>query len=176
MGRPKLLAISGVKNSGKTTLITKLIPKLVENKFKIATIKHDGHGFNADIENTDTFRHKSAGAYATAVFSDEKFMMVKDVPQCNEMMLANYFSEADLVFLEGFKQSHYPKIEIIRSDNSKTSVCNPETLIAVVSDLPLVIDDVPIFKLNQIDSIVRFISEWITKDGLVETTNKKLKK
>ena len=41
--KPFLLAISGCKNSGKTTLITKLIPKFCEKGYKVATIKHDGH-------------------------------------------------------------------------------------------------------------------------------------
>lgn len=161
MSQPRLLAISGVKNSGKTTLITQLIPKLVEKKLKIATIKHDGHGFTADIEDTDSFRHKTAGAYATAVFSNNKYMLVKEVPDCSETMLFQSFPEADLIFLEGFKNSDYPKIEIVRSENSKESICDPKTLVALVSDLPLSIADVPVFGLNEIESIAAFICEWI---------------
>ena len=46
--KPFLLAISGCKNSGKTTLITKLIPKFCEKGYKVATIKHDGHDFQGD--------------------------------------------------------------------------------------------------------------------------------
>ena len=161
MCKPKLLAISGVKNSGKTTLITQLIPKLVEKNMKVATIKHDGHGFTADIEDTDSFRHKTAGAYATAVFSDSKYMLVKDVPNCDESILIESFPEADLIFLEGFKNSTYPKIEIIRSDNSQISVCDPKTLVAIVSDLFFSIENVPVFGLNEIDAIADFIFKWI---------------
>jgi molybdopterin-guanine dinucleotide biosynthesis protein B len=160
MNKPKLLAISGVKNSGKTTLITGLIPKLTEYGMKIATIKHDGHGFTTDIEDTDSFRHKMAGAFGTAVFSDQKYMIVKDVPCCNEKMILEFFSEADLIFLEGFKNSEYPKIEIVRSDNSRNSVCDPKTLVALVSDLPLEVSDVAVFGLNEIDAIAKFIYEW----------------
>ena len=61
--KPVLIAVSGVKNSGKTTLIQKVIPKLNENGLKVATIKHDGHDFEADVEGTDTYKHKKAGAY-----------------------------------------------------------------------------------------------------------------
>lgn len=160
MNKPKLLAISGVKNSGKTTLITRIIPKLTEYGMKIATIKHDGHGFTADIEDTDTFRHKMAGAYGTAVFSDQKYMVVKDVPDCSEKKIFDFFSEADLIFLEGFKNSEYPKIEIVRSGNSQNSVCDPGTLVALVSDLPLEILGVPVFGLNEIDAMAKFIYEW----------------
>lgn len=163
MKNPKMLAISGVKNSGKTTLITKLIPELTKLDLKIATIKHDGHGFSADIENSDTYRHKAAGAYGTAVFSDNRYMLVKELPQCNEVMIAESFPEADLILLEGFKQSLYPKIEIIRSENSKISVCPENTLIAVVSDLPLSFSEIPIFGLNDISLIAQFIHEWTLK-------------
>lgn len=160
MYQAKLLAISGVKNSGKTTLITQLIPKLAEKQLKIATIKHDGHGFTADIEESDSYRHKAAGAYATAVFSNNKYMVVKDVPECHEAMIIEFFPEADLILLEGFKNSDYPKIEIVRSDNSRASVCDPKTLVALVSDLPLVVEKVPVFGLNEIDEIAAFIYEW----------------
>lgn len=164
MHQPKLLAISGVKNSGKTTLITQLIPKLGEKELKIATIKHDGHGFVADIEDSDSYRHKAAGAYATAVFSDDKYMVVKDVLGCDEAMIIQFFPEADLILLEGFKNSNYPKIEIVRSDNSRVSVCDPKTLVALVSDLAFTIENVPVFALNEIDEIAELVYEWMGQE------------
>ncbi|MGV8905682.1 MAG: molybdopterin-guanine dinucleotide biosynthesis protein B [Acetobacterium sp.] len=168
MKNPKMLAISGVKNSGKTTLMTKLIPELVKRGLKIATIKHDGHGFTADSEDSDSFRHKAAGAYGTAVLSDTKYMLVKELPQCNEVMVAESFPEADLILLEGFKHSLYPKIEIIRSENSQRSVCDPETLIAVVSDLPCSYGEIPVFGLNDIHLMAQFINDWVSKSGHVD--------
>ncbi|HEY5555959.1 molybdopterin-guanine dinucleotide biosynthesis protein B [Acetobacterium sp.] len=164
MKNPKMLAISGVKNSGKTTLMTKLIPELVKQGLKIATIKHDGHGFTADSENSDSFRHKAAGAYGTAVLSDSKYMLVKELPECDEVMVSESFPEADLILLEGFKHSPYPKIEIIRSENSQTSICQPDTLIAIVSDLPLSIPEVPVFGLNDIHLIAQFIYKWVSRN------------
>ena len=72
--KPVVFAVSGVKNSGKTTLIEKIIPKLKEHGLKVATIKHDGHDFEGDVEGTDTYKHKRAGAYGTAIFSKNKFI------------------------------------------------------------------------------------------------------
>ena len=48
--KQSIVVICGVKNSGKTTLITKLIPKFTSLGYKVATIKHDGHDFDADVE------------------------------------------------------------------------------------------------------------------------------
>ena len=146
---PVLFAVSGVKNSGKTTLITKVISILTERGLKVATIKHDGHDFEADVEGTDTYRHLQAGAFGTAVFSDSKFMVVKKQQDTTECLLKEYFKEADLILLEGFKYNKYPKVEIVRKGNSEHSICPKEGLKAVISDFkPESPDGVPILDLN----------------------------
>lgn len=165
-------AVSGVKNSGKTTLITKLLPVLTGQGLKVATIKHDGHDFRTDVPGTDTFAHFQAGAYGTVVFSEHKFMVVKKQPEearaeqmTPEQMAAAWFPEADLILLEGFKDSGYPKLEIIRRGNSSDCVCRGRNLRAVVTDLaPGAVkglpEGVPVFGLEDVESI----SELILKD------------
>ena len=75
--KPFVLAVSGVKNSGKTALIARILPVLTSYGLKVATIKHDGHDFEADVPGTDTWQHMAAGAYGTAIFSTQKYMVVK---------------------------------------------------------------------------------------------------
>ena len=41
--RPAVLAVSGLHNSGKTTLLEKLLPALRSRGLKVGIIKHDGH-------------------------------------------------------------------------------------------------------------------------------------
>jgi molybdopterin-guanine dinucleotide biosynthesis protein B len=77
---PFIFAVSGVKNSGKTTLITRILPLLARQGLRVAVIKHDGHDFAADVPGTDTWRQQQAGAYGTAIFSANKFMVVKQQP------------------------------------------------------------------------------------------------
>lgn len=161
-------AVSGVKNSGKTTLITKLLPVLTGRELKVATIKHDGHDFQTDVPGTDTFAHFQAGAYGTVVFSEHKFMVVKKQPeearaeQMTPEQLASWFPEADLILLEGFKDSGYPKLELIRGTNSSDCVCRGRNLRAVVTDLaPGAVkglpEGVPVFGLEDVESIAEFI-------------------
>lgn len=159
--RPFIFCISGVKNSGKTTLITKLLPALIRRGLKVATIKHDGHDFQADVPGTDTYAHLQAGAYGTAVFSSQKFMVVKKEP-VDETRLWECFPEADIILMEGFKNSPYPKMELVRKGNSAESVCPKENLTAVLTDLPQenipeklteTCGNIPILPLNDIEAI-----------------------
>ena len=108
-GKPLIFAVSGEKNSGKTTLIEAVLPILTARGYSIAVVKHDGHSFAPDVPGTDTRRFFDAGAMGTAVFDGEKFMLVKRQP-VNETQLFEAFPEADLILIEGLKGSSYPKL------------------------------------------------------------------
>jgi molybdopterin-guanine dinucleotide biosynthesis protein B len=124
---PPVLAVCGLKNAGKTTLIEGVLPLLAERGLKVAVIKRDGHRFEADVRDTDTRRFLEAGARGTAVFDGEKYMLVKREAVSADRLLA-VFSDADLILLEGFKASSLPKIEVLRGDAG--SVCNQTNLLA----------------------------------------------
>ena len=104
-----IFAISGEKNSGKTTLIEAVLPILTARGYSVAVIKHDGHSFAPDVPGTDTRRFFDAGAMGTAVFDGEKFMLVKR-QTVDETQLFEAFPEADLILIEGLKGSFYPKL------------------------------------------------------------------
>lgn len=167
--KPVIIAISGVKNSGKTTLIERIIPKLNNEGLKVATVKHDGHDFDGDVEGTDTFKHRRAGAYGTAIFSKNKFMVIKEQKNTQEEELISYFSDCDVILLEGFKFSDYPKIEIVRKGNSSESVCKKETLLGIVSDVEELKEEyrenknneLKVIDINDIDSISELLVEYI---------------
>lgn len=160
----KVFAISGIKNSGKTTLICNLLDIFKEKGIKAAVIKHDGHEFSADVPGTDTYRQLQTGAYATAVFSAGKFMVVKQQPHTSETELMQFFPEADLILLEGFKHSTYPKIEIVRRGNSEKCVCDETYLMAVATNLEpekrnalSLPEHIPVFDLDSAEEIADFI-------------------
>ena len=166
----QILAVCGVKNSGKTTLLEKITAHLSKEGIKIAVIKHDGHSFVPDRPGTDSFRLKAAGAYGAAVFSSQCFSIVKDtVPPVTEADLISFFPEADLILLEGFKNSPYPKIEIVRRGVSRTPVSNPDGLLAVATDLPpeafswVLPAGVLLTDLNDADGICRLIRETLLR-------------
>ena len=111
MTYPTIFVICGEKNSGKTTLIEAVLPILSERGYRVAVIKHDGHSFEPDVPGTDTRRFFDAGATGTAVFDSEKFMLVKR-QTVNERQLFEAFPDADIILIEGLKDSGYAKIRL----------------------------------------------------------------
>lgn len=112
--KPVIFAISGYKNSGKTTLTVKLVKRLANQGYQVATIKHDGHDFEPDVPGTDSYRHQKAGAYGCAVFSPNRWMVIQEQPaeeerKIDEHTLIQMFPDADIILLEGFKHSSWPK-------------------------------------------------------------------
>lgn len=155
----RVIAVSGIKNSGKTTIISRLLPCLDSLGLRVAVIKHDGHSFEADREGTDTFKFLAAGAYGAAIFDGEKFQAVKR-ERVTWQQLAELYPEADLIILEGFKDSDCPKIEILRSGLSSSPCCDEKTVIALVTDTGYRISGVPTYSPDDIQGIAKFIFDY----------------
>lgn len=133
--RPAVLAVSGVHNSGKTTLLEKLLPVLRSRGLKVGIIKHDGHDFTPDVPGTDSFRLREAGAEGVAVYSGTRYLLTEEFRLTEQDLLALFERHGyDLVLLEGFKSSGWPKIEVVRRELSP----EPQSFepLAVVGDLP----------------------------------------
>ena len=110
---PLVLQIVGYKNSGKTTLIAKLIHRLKQTNCIVGTIKHDAHEFDLDTPGTDTWRHQEAGADITAISSATRSAVISRGPEPLSVLLA-HMRHADVVLVEGFKQADYPKLILLR--------------------------------------------------------------
>ena len=158
---PKVVSIVGKKNTGKTTLIEKLIPELKARGYRIGTIKHDTHGFEIDHEGKDTWRHKNAGALSVVISSPRKLSLIKEVDQearLDEIVEA-FFNGLDIVITEGYKKADKPKIEVYRTATHKTPLHakgESESLIAVMSDVPLDLG-VPNFDINDVVGLADFV-------------------
>lgn len=132
--RPPVLAVSGRKNTGKTTCLEGIVKLLSSRGYRVAVIKHDGHDFVPDTPGTDSFRMKAAGAMGTVVYSGSRFSLVKDEPGHEAADFLCCFPEADIILLEGQKNSDYSKIEVMRREISTEPVARRETVVAYVRD------------------------------------------
>jgi molybdopterin-guanine dinucleotide biosynthesis protein len=131
---PVVFCVSGVKDSGKTGLIIKLINEFIGEDYKVGVIKHDGHDYVCDHEGTDTMRFSQAGAAVSAIFSDTQYSINGKIHVDAEHMIKE-LEGMDIIILEGFKYSMYPKIEVVRSAISSEGVCSPDTLICMATDI-----------------------------------------
>jgi len=160
---PQIICIVGRSQTGKTTLIEKLIPVLRRKGYRIGTIKHSHHIFDFDKTGKDSWRHKDAGAETVVIASPGKIALVKNDHQGTLESLQNYFDDLDLVITEGYKRARKPKIEVVRAArHSQALLLDDPHLVAVVTDVGLELD-VPVFGLEDIEPLADFIEEKYLK-------------
>ena len=153
-------------NTGKTTLLEKVIAELKRRGYRIGVIKHDAHQFEIDHPGKDSHRLTAAGADTMLISSPEKLAIVKQHAESPpiEVLIATYFGDVDLILTEGFKKSGLPKIEVHRAERSPTLICRGEqydpSLIAVASDEPLELD-VPLLDINNPSQVADFVEKHI---------------
>ena len=148
----------GRSNSGKTTLIERVIPELVRNGYKVATVKHAGHGFDLDTEGKDSWRHKLAGASAVIVISKSSLAMFADVSdqmKVEEVRDRYLDSTYDLIIAEGWRGEDYPKIVVVRDQVGEVPV-STDGLLGVVSNKP-VETQVPLLDPDDIPAVAALI-------------------
>ena len=100
---PKIVSIVGYHNSGKTTLIERLIPELQRRGYKVGYLKHDpkGHGIT-DKEGSDTDRIFKL-LEKVALISPQKLTLWEKVEDDPIRVVEEYFSDCHIVILEGWK-------------------------------------------------------------------------
>ena len=107
----KIVSIVGKKNTGKTSLTVKVIEELTKRGYNVASIKHSHHSIEMDKENTDTWKHKQAGANLVVGVGSTTFFNVKAEYDLNRILyLLKHFDNFDFVIIEGYKTYNYPKI------------------------------------------------------------------
>src|SRR3990170_5042326 len=156
-----IVSIVGKSDSGKTTLIEKLVPELTRRGYRVATVKHDVHGFEVDREGKDSWRHKRAGAHTVVISSPNKVALIRDVEKDLDLeeIREKLIRDVDLIVSEGYKKDVQPKIEVFRKEKHKELLCGKEDhLVAIVSNRPFDVG-VPCFDLEDAKGLAGFIIE-----------------
>ena len=161
-----IVCIVGASDSGKTTFLEKLIPELSQRGYRIGTVKHDAHGFEMDREGKDTWKHRKAGAQTIAISSPVQIASIRTVEAEMDLgeIAGRYFWQEDLLITEGYKRSHYPKIEVFRKVVEAAPICGAsDNLIAMVTDDAVDVE-VPVFRFSQVSGVADFIEERFLKN------------
>ena len=107
------IGVVGYHNTGKTTLICKLIERLRERGYSVSTIKNiPKDGFSMDIEGTDTWKHAESGsALVVASAPNETSFIFKGGMKFDEIVrLADVTTSPDVILVEGHKTENIPQI------------------------------------------------------------------
>ena len=160
---PPLFGVAGWKNSGKTTLMVRLIGELARRGYAVSVIKHAHAKFEIDHEGRDSFMLREAGACQVALSSPRRFALMRELADAPEMSFEEVLACAgpcDLVLVEGFKREIFPKIEIRRDGAQSREPLHGAVpqIVAIVSDRPEIeTDPVPVFELENISGMANFI-------------------
>ncbi len=156
-----IVSIVGKSDSGKTFLVEQVVTRLTAKGYRIATIKHNAHGFDIDRKGKDSWRHKQAGASTVILSAPDQIAVIKDLKEEQSLVEIQHLwiRDVDLILAEGYKRADSPKIEVSLFKDSGELVCSKdEQLVAVVSNEEFSLD-VPIFRETEIDRLV----EWLEK-------------
>ncbi len=159
---PPIISFIGRSNSGKTTLIEKLIKHFTSQNMHIGLIKHTLHEFSFDKKGKDSYRHREAGAETVIVTNNKKIGMISDLAESlSPLQIAEkYMSQnIDLIIIEGYKVEETLKIEVAGDQSSPPLFLSGiEGVRAIVTDNEIE-TDLPCFKRNDIEQIAFFIKK-----------------
>ncbi|HMQ93835.1 MAG TPA: molybdopterin-guanine dinucleotide biosynthesis protein B [Amaricoccus sp.] len=157
----KVYGVTGWKNSGKTTLVERLVTEITGRGLSVSTIKHAHHAFDVDQPGKDSHRHRRAGASQVLVSSSSRWALMTENrgrPEPELGALIGQLAPVDLVLVEGFKRDRHPKIEARRAATAQDLIARGDpTIEAVATDAPIEGLPVPAFDLDDVPGIADFI-------------------
>ncbi|MEE8716157.1 MAG: molybdopterin-guanine dinucleotide biosynthesis protein B [Coriobacteriales bacterium] len=136
------LAFVGRHNSGKTTLVVKVIEELVARGVDVGSVKHHGHrGFDIDVEGKDSWRHRHAGASEVAISAPDQFALIRSLDEELTMeQVVRMMRPHEVVLVEGYRHSELPAVEVMRAANERDRLAGEEFVRAVRSGEPFAFD------------------------------------
>jgi molybdopterin-guanine dinucleotide biosynthesis adapter protein len=161
----KAFAITGYSGTGKTTLIEKLIVQFVGEGLRVATLKHAHEGFDIDTPGKDSFRMRAAGASQVLISAPHRWVLMEELSDADKPSLEDHLQRlesADLVLVEGWKNSVLPKLEVQRAEVSKPAIYpNDSRIKGIASNYQhtALRAGIVIFNLNDIAAIATFVRE-----------------
>ncbi len=157
----RIYGIVGWKNSGKTTLVERLVIEITGRGFTVSTVKHAHHTFDIDHQGKDSFRHRSAGAKEVLLASRNRWALMHETrndeePKLSEML--EKLAPVDLVLIEGYKRDDHPKVEAHRAGAKQGLIAlDDPTIRAVASYREVEGLSIPVIDLDDVSAVADFI-------------------
>ncbi len=161
-----IVGVIGHQGTGKTRLIEQLIPVLLERGYRVGTVKHTPHLAEVDAPESDSSRHRAAGAERTLVIgaSEQALFWERDPEAPIEEQIQRLFPDYDLVLVEGFKHGPFPKIEVWRrvGERSVEPLAGTVRVMAVVTRERVALPDgVTVLPPNRPEEVVDLLERSV---------------
>lgn len=159
---PLVIGVAGWKNSGKTTLAVRLIAEFTRRGLRVASLKHAHHSFQVDEAETDSARHRRAGAQQVGVVSEHRWALIRELGDAPEPRLEDMIAKldpCDVVVVEGYKRAPIAKIEVRRTaSTTRTPLAGEDPhVFAIAADHPVPEARVPVFDLDNVEAIADLV-------------------
>ncbi len=160
---PFILGFAAYSGTGKTSLLKRLIPLLIDRGLRIGVIKHSHHDFLIDYPGKDSHSLRSAGASPVLIVSPYRRAIITEFKPPQDIKLQDQLSllvteNLDLVLVEGFRHEAFTKIELHRYSLGKPLLYPDDSnIIAIATDQPSTKHDLPCLDLNNSATIAEFI-------------------
>ncbi len=122
-------------------------------------------------QGKDSYELRKAGAAQTIVASQQRWALMTETPDEEELdlqFLASRMdtSKLDLILVEGFKHEEIAKIVLFRdgAGHRPEELVIDRHVIAVASDVPLNLD-VALLDINDVEGLADFVVEWMQKQN-----------
>ncbi len=131
------LAIVGHSDSGKTSIITTIIKELKESGISVATVKHAHGAHSLFPEEKDTTLHLQAGATPVVGISPNEtaIYLAGSTPPEEVLGLLEKMADPDVILIEGFKESSFPKVALGNVDSADPVLLRGEKSEDIVTDV-----------------------------------------
>lgn len=160
-----VISFVGNSNSGKTTLLAKVVYQLKTEGFRVAVIKHSFHGFEIDHPGRDSWIITEAGADIVVVSSPDKMAIIEKVSEDRSLDdIIGMLPDVDLILTEGFKRGGKPAVEVYRSETGDGLQPGLTNRLAVASDVKWDVG-VPCYHIDDVDGIVFEIKKYTAQFG-----------
>ena len=163
-----VIGFAAWSGTGKTTLLTRVIPILVENGVRTGVIKHVHHAFDIDKPGKDSYQLRASGASQIVASSNRRLAFIRefdnlrDDPQLTDALETLHTDELDLILVEGYKHENLPKVEVHRATLGKTLMFPQDpSFVAIASDSPIEsATGLTQLDMNKPEEVAAFVMQW----------------
>jgi molybdopterin-guanine dinucleotide biosynthesis protein MobB len=145
----------------KSELVRRLVVELTGRGLRVSTIKRVSDAVDLERQGSGTWKHRAAGAEEVMVANARRFALMRELPNDIdepdvESLLAR-MAPVDIVLLDGFRRSRYPKMEVIQTGHDHPQFAmNDSMVLAITSEKPIT-SSVPRLPLSDTGALAEFV-------------------